>query len=100
MPEAVLFRPFADVGLISALHNGIPLGRVGRHRDPAKSSTPVVVRGPGHDLAAVHEFTSVDVSCAENDATLEPMIVDRNAADVIMGRENDRGSGPSDENGM
>jgi hypothetical protein len=58
----------------------------------------VVVRGPGYDPVAVHEFTSADVSCAENDATLEPTIVDRNAADVIIGPDIAHDSDPLDEN--
>lgn len=64
-----------------------------------KTSTPVAVRGPSYDPAAVHEFTSVDVSCAENDATLERMIVDRNAADVIIEPEHDCCWDVPDENG-
>ncbi len=63
-----------------------------------KTSIPVVVRGPGYDPAAVHEFTSVDVSCAENDATLEPLVVDRNATAIIAGRTRDRGNGGVTEN--
>jgi hypothetical protein len=57
---------------------------------PMKTSTPVVVRGPGFDQAAVHEFTSVETSCAENDATLEPMIVDRNAASFFVSGADDQ----------